>query len=430
MSDLSIRAPLTSGLAAIAAFVLGIAGWSVSAPLSGGIIAEGRVEVERNRQVVQHLEGGVIAEILVQEGDRVRAGTVLVRLNSATLRSELAIVEGRLSDLHAQRARLLAERDGARALVFPPDYVGIADQDAIIAAQIENQSRLFDARRAAYLESGQQLRRRIDQLDARANGLAAQISAFRRQADLVSDDLATQQGLHDRGLAPSATLQAIRREAARLDGQLGELTAAHAQVQGQISETRLQITSLDSRRIEEATADLSGIFLAVLELGERERALRHRIDGLNLRAPVEGVVLGLQVSTPREILRPGETAMYIVPQERPLVISAEIAPEQIAAVKVGQTVELKFSGYTVEDVPHLAGKVARVSADALPMGSNGAVSYRAEIHLDPGQADRLGTGALLPGMPVSVFVQTAARSPLAYLVQPFTAYFARALREL
>ncbi len=429
MSDLSIRVPMIWGLSAIAAFVIGIAGWSVSAPISGGIIAAGRVEVERNRQVLQHREGGVVAEILVREGDRVRAGTVLMRLDGAEIRSELSIVEGRIRDLEAQRARFLAERDGLDVLVFKSDHAELAKYDEAVAAQHDNQSRLFAARRAAFLEAGLRLRQRIHQLDAQTDGIVAQMLASRRQADLVATDLATQQGLYDRGLAPSGSIMALRREAARLDGQLGELAAMHAQLQGQISEVDLQITSISARRIEEATTELRQIEAALLEVGERQKTLRARIDGLELRAPVEGVVLGLQVSTPREILRPAETALYIVPQERPLVISVDIAPEQVAAIQVGQPVELVVAGVTVGGVPHLYGKVAYLSADALPKGSIGAASYRAEIHLNPGEADRIGAGALLPGMPVSVFIQTAARSPLAYLVQPFTAYFARALRE-
>lgn len=429
MTGLSVRGPVLLGLAALGILVFGFGLWSVTARLSGAIVAEGRIEVERNRQIVQHPDGGLVAEILVREGDSVVAGEVLVRLDGAALISELAIVEGRLTEDLARTARLLAERDGADAPAYPPDLAARALHSADIAAQIDGQTRLFHARRATLARMSQQLRRRIAQSHAELRGIAALQAALARQAALVATELANQQRLFAKGLTPSASVLALLREAARLDGQLGEADAARAQSLGLITEIEAQISGLATQRREEAAADLREIGPAVLELAERARALSQRIARLDLRAPVAGVVLGLAVTTPRAVLRAADPVLYLVPQDRPLVISAEIAPADIDEVRPGQPVDLIASAFSGDADSPLTGRVVVVSADALAAPDSGAAFYRAEIRLDPGQTDRLGDRRLLPGMPVTVYVQTGARTPLAYLVAPFTAYFARALRE-
>lgn len=428
-SRTSVRRPVLLGLAAAVVLIAGFGFWATMTRISGAIVAPGRIEVERDRQIVQHPDGGVVESILISEGETVTAGQTLLRLDGAALLSELTIVERQLSELGGRSARLIAERDGAERLVFQDDILGLAASAPEVAAQLDGQKRLFEARGETLAEQRELLLRRIDQITAQSNGIAAQSTALTTQIDLIEQELALQQSLLDKGLAQAGTVLALQREQARLQGQLGELAAERARTDGQITEIEIEISSLATRRREEATAELRQTGPTILELAERRRALVQRIDRLEIRAPVAGIILGLQVTTPRAVLRAAETVLYVIPQDRPLVISARIAPIHIDEVAVGQPAELVFSAFSARDTPHLQGKVTRVSADALTDSQTGATYYTAELQLDDGEQARLGTSALLPGMPVEVFLQTGRRTPLAYLVKPFADYFTRAFRE-
>lgn len=426
---LSIRRPVILGLVAALALVLGFGLWATLTHISGAIVAQGQIEVERDRQVVQHPDGGVVAEILVSEGARVEAGQILLRLDGAALNSELTIVEGQLSELAGRSARLTAERDGVAKLDFPADILALAQTSPEVAAQLDGQRRLFEARAATLAEQGKLLSQRTDQITAQSNGIAAQGVALTRQLALIEQELASQQSLLDKGLAQAGTVLALQREQARLEGQIGELQAELARTEGQVTEIEIEMSSLDTTRREEATTELRQVGPLLLELAERRRALRERIARLEIRAPVAGVVLGLQVTTPQAVLRPAEPVLYVIPQDRPLVITARIAPIYIDEVSVGQAAELVFPAFSARDTPRLTGRVTRVSADALSDPQSGATYYTAELELAEGERTRLGDRVLVPGMPVEVFLQTGRRTPLAYLVKPFTDYFTHAFRE-
>lgn len=426
---LSIRRPVILGLVAALALVLGFGLWATLTHISGAIVAQGQIEVERDRQVVQHPDGGVVAEILVSEGARVEAGQILLRLDGAALNSELTIVEGQLSELAGRSARLTAERDGVAKLDFPADILALAQTSPEVAAQLDGQRRLFEARAATLAEQGKLLSQRTDQITAQSNGIAAQGVALTRQLALIEQELASQQSLLDKGLAQAGTVLALQREQARLEGQIGELQAELARTEGQVTEIEIEMSSLDTTRREEATTELRQVGPLLLELAERRRALRERIARLEIRAPVAGVVLGLQVTTPQAVLRPAEPVLYVIPQDRPLVITARIAPIHIDEVSVGQAAELVFPAFSARDTPRLTGRVTRVSADALSDPQSGATYYTAELELAEGERTRLGDRVLVPGMPVEVFLQTGRRTPLAYLVKPFTDYFTHAFRE-
>ena len=428
-TDISIRRPTALGLIAILALVAGFGLWATLTHLAGAIMAQGQIEVERDRQVVQHPDGGVVAEILVKEGTVVTAGQVLLRLDGSALRSELTIVENQLSELTGRSARLIAERDGATALVYPDDILALARTSSEVAAQLDGQRRLFQARAATLAEERDLLSRRIDQTTAQSNGIAAQRTALATQLDLIEQELVSQQSLLDKGLAQAGTVLALQREQARLQGQLGALAAELARTEGQVTEIQIQISSLQTKRREEATTELRQIGPMVLELAERRRALLDRIDRLEVRAPAAGVVLGMAVTTPQSVLRPADPVLYIIPQDRALVITARIAPIHIDEVSVGQSAEMVFSAFSSRDTPHLSGRVTLVSADALTDPHTGATYYTAELELAESERTRLGDRVLVPGMPVEVFLQTGRHTPLAYLVKPFTDYFTRAFRE-
>lgn len=425
----SARGALWLGYGMIVLLLLGFGGWGALTHIQGAIVAPGQIQVEQNRQVVQHPDGGVIESLHVTEGQRVAAGDLLLRLDGSALKSEYAIVQGQLIEMQARRARLEAERDDAPAVTIPPDLAASAKTNPEVAEQIDGQLKLFAARLDTHDRQLEQLQRRAEQTAAQTEGIDAQIDAMDRQLASVREELTDQKGLLERGLAQSSKVMNLQREEARLMGEAGELAANRAANEGRKTEIGLEVLRLAAARREEASQQLRDIGSQELELAERRRALAERIDRLDIRAPVAGVVLGLQLTTPRAVLRPAEPVMSIVPQDRPLVIQAQISPLHIDEVHVGQRVRLVFPAFSARTTPELFGTVALVSPDALTQESTGQTYYRAEIVLAEGEMAKISDQTLLPGMPVEAFIQTANRTPLAYLLKPFTDYFAKAFRE-
>jgi HlyD family secretion protein len=253
--------------------------------------------------------------------------------------------------------------------------------------------------------------------------------ALSDQIGLIDKELKDQQTLLDKGLAEASRVLALQREKARLAGSVGELTANRGQSLERISELKIEALRLAAARREEASTQLRDIGSQELELVERRRALVEKIARLDVRAPVSGIVLGLVVNTPRSVVRPADPVLYIIPQDRPLVIAAQVPIIHIDQVHPGQKVELVFSAFSSRTTPHLKGHVESVSPDAFTNQQNGQSFYRAEIMLEAGEREKLIGQTLIPGMPVEAFIKTDDRSPLAYLLKPFTDYFSHAFRE-
>jgi HlyD family secretion protein len=384
--------------------------------------------VDQNRQVVQHPDGGVVAEILVKEGDVVAQGAMLLRLDATELLSELAVVEGQLFEVLARRARLEAERDGAAALVFDPLLSG--SDNPVAAELMEGQDRLFEARLDSARAEQDQLSKRRDQIADQILGIEAQQTSTAEQLRLIALELADQQTLLDRGLAQAPRVLALQREMANLTGQAGELTAAVAQAEGRITETEIEILRIETTRREDAISRLRDLQFNEIELAERRRALISQLDRLDIRAPVSGVVYGMQVFAPRSVIRPADPVLFLIPQDRPLVISTQVEPIHIDQIYPGQEVTVRFSAFDQRRTPELAGRITLVSADAFQDQDSRLSYYRAEVELLPGEIDRLPGGmTLLPGMPVEAFIRTEERTPFDYLSKPIADYFARAFRE-
>ncbi|MBW6505119.1 MAG: HlyD family type I secretion periplasmic adaptor subunit [Rhodobacteraceae bacterium] len=425
----SARRYLVIGVATLAVLLGGFGVWSVMATISGAVVVPGRIEVEQNRQIVQHPDGGVVASIHVAEGARVAAGDLLLRLDGAALGSELAIVEGHLFEVFARRGRLEAERDGADEIAFPAELLRIAAERPEVAELVEGQRRLFAARRETLAQQTDKLAEQRGQIASQIDGIDAQSAALTRQLDLIERERASQQDLLDKGLAQASRVLALARETARLQGDVGGLAASRAQSAGRSAEIEIEALRLAAARREEASNMLRDIGYRELELAERRRALAERILRLDVVAPVSGVVLGLQVTTPRAVLRAADPVLYLIPQDRPLVIAVQVSPLHIDQVRVGQPARLVFPTFSVRTAPEINGQVSLISADALTDSRTQATYYRAEIVLDADQIAALGGLALMPGMPVEAFLRTEARTPLAYLIKPFTDYFSHAFRE-
>lgn len=428
-SLLSARTSVIVGSVTAAILVLGFGVWSVTSEIAGAVVASGQIEVSQNRQIVQHPDGGVVAEIAVKEAQTVKAGDLLIRLDGALVKSELAIVEGQLFEVMARSVRLEAERNDAPAPEFSGELAELARTRPEVAELIEGQRSLFTARRESVLKQSEQLQKRSAQISSQIQGVDAQVAALSQQLDLIEQELADQRTLLEKGLAQSSRVLALEREASRLQGSVGELQASRAQAEGRATEVELEVLRLAAVRREEANTQLRDIGARVLELAERRRSLTEQIARLEIRAPVSGTVLGLVVSTPQSVIRPAEPLLYLIPQDRPLIITARVQTIDVDQVFVGQKVRLMFPAFSARTTPELTGHVVTVSADALVDERAQMAYYKAEIALDPGEIDRLEGRTLIPGMPVETFIQTGARSPMAYLLKPFTDYFSAAFRE-
>ena len=425
----SVGGYMRLGLIAMGALFFGFGGWATFSTLAGAVVATGQIEVDRNRQAIQHPDGGVVAALFVDEGDRVDEGQILIRLDPARLQSDLTIARAQLFEVGVRRARLEAERDGLTTIAFAVDLTQAAATNPEWAEFMEGQADLFNARQTVFARETEQLRGRIIQIDAQVTGLNAQEAAAAEQLSLVEQDLARQNDLLERGLVQADPILRLQRDVAQIRGTLGNFAARKAELAERVIETELSITQLCNARVEEAIAQLREIRITEEELRARAAELSRQIDELDLRAPVAGTIHGLQIFGPQSVLRSAEPVAFLVPEGRPLIISTQIPATDIDQVFVGQMVVLRFPAFDMRNIPDLVGQVTQVSADAFLDETTGANFYRAEIVIDDGEITRLGDRTLLPGMPVEAYIRTEDRSPFAYLVEPIAAYFNRAFRE-
>ncbi|WP_166417944.1 HlyD family type I secretion periplasmic adaptor subunit [Cochlodiniinecator piscidefendens] len=429
-SRFSARPQLVLGFLTLLLLVGGFGGWSVFAEISGAIVASGQVEVEQNNQIVQHPDGGVVSEILVEEGDIVNVDDVLVRLDPTALLSELTLVEGQLFEILARRARFEAERDDRAEISYDPELIEAAPDNADLRSLLAGQDRLFLARRHSLDQQIEQLGNRRQQLEDQIVGIRAQQDALVQQLELLDEEYESQADLLERGLAQATRVLSLQREKARLSGQQGELAASVAQTEGRITETEIEILRIRSTRREESIAELRDVQAQQFELEERRRNLTEFLSRLEVRAPVSGIVYGMQVFAEQSVLRPADPILYLIPQDRPLIIASRVDPTHIDQIYVSQEVILRFPTFDARTTPELFGRIVKISADAFTDEASQQSFYRAEIILPEDEAAKLPDDlALIPGMPVESFIRTQDRSPLQYLIKPFSDYFVRAFRE-
>lgn len=426
----SVRGPMLVGFACVILLFFGFGLWSVVARIDGAIVASGQVQVEQNRQVVAHRDGGEVAAVHVSEGDLVVADQLLLTLSGRDIESSLAITEGQLFEMMARAARLQAERDGVDVIAFSDELLARAQMDADVALLAAGQRDLFTARRLTAQKEIEQLGKRSIQIGAQIDGIAAQSDALETQLSLIDEDLVSQNTLLKRGLTQQSRVISLRREQADVTGQIGSLLASQAQARSQVAEIELQVFKLGSDRRETAITTLRDIQASSLELRQQRALLLDQLERLDIRAPVSGIVYDLAVFGPGAVVTPAAPVLYLVPQDRPLVIASRVSPIHVDQVYPGQSVRLRFSTFDSRTTPEINGFVTKVSADAFTDDAVQTRYYLAEIHIDEAQRNLLPTGSvLIPGMPVETYMSTGARSPLAYLTKPLTDYFVRAFRE-
>ncbi|MGH1577511.1 HlyD family type I secretion periplasmic adaptor subunit [Planktotalea sp.] len=421
--------PLFVGYAALAV-LLGVIGvWSVQARIAGAVIASGMIQVENNRQVVQHPQGGVVGELFVRDGDRVKAGDVVLRLDDTLLRSELAIINAQLNEIRARKGRLSAERDDAKEIVFGDEILAIAAQDPDVASLIEGQKRLFQTRLIALEQETEQLKNQIEQTHDQIRGGEAQLLASEGQAKLIISELEDAKTLLDKGLAQASRVSALRREEARLNGAIGQYTAGVAQLKGDIARLNIEILRLSTLRREEAISTLRDLQFQENELVERALSARDTLSKMEVRSPVSGVIYGNTVFALQSVISPAAPIMYVIPQDQALIVSARVEAIHIDQVHEGQAATLRFVAFDQRTTPEIFGSVTRLSADVFTDEVSGISFYQAELLPNEGELVKLEGQQLVPGMPVEAFIKTADRSPLSYLMKPLMDYFNKAFRE-
>ncbi|WP_421708797.1 HlyD family type I secretion periplasmic adaptor subunit [Algihabitans sp.] len=425
---LSARKTILTGLCVGAVTFGGLGTWAATADLASAVVAQGTLVVEGDRKLVQHPEGGVVAQLFVKDGDSVNAGQLLLSLDATQVRASLGVLRANLDATLAERARLVAEREDKTEIIFPEELL-TRQSEAGVQETVTGQNRLFEARTAAFDGRVEVLRQRIAQLNEEITGIEAQQRSKARQATLIGEELAGLEALFAKGLTEKPRILALRRDQARLEGERGEHLAAIARAKKAIGETELEILQSTLQRQEETSTSLREVQTRVLDLSERIAAAQDRVDKIELRAPAAGVVVNLAITTEGAVLQAGETLLEIVPHDTRLLVEAKLRPDDVDSVSVGQPARLRMTALVQRTTPTLRGRLIYVSADRLEEQRSGEPYFRALVALEAGEAERLEGQPILPGMPAEVMVETGERTALEYLVQPISDTLRKAWRE-
>src|SRR5215475_5796834 len=424
----SIRRHILTGGLIVLLLGFGVGGWAATTQIAGALIAQGSVVVDSNVKKVQHPTGGVVGKLIVQDGDRVKSGYILVQLDDTITRANLAIVTKGLDELAARKARLEAERDGAESITFPAELLARSNE-APVSVAVANERKLFELRRSARLGQKAQLKQRITQLQDEIQGLTAQQDAKAREITLIGKELEGVRELWKNNLVQITRLTALERDGARLEGERGQLLAASAQAKGKITETELQIIQIDQDLSSEVAKDMREVDAKYGEFVERKVAAEDQLKRIDIRAPQDGVVLESKVHTVGGVIQAGDAIMLIVPETDNLQVEAKISPRDIDQIQVGQSAMLRFSAFNLRTTPEINGTITRIAADTTADQRTGQTYYNTRIEMTKGEIARLGEVKLIPGMPVEAFLQTGERSVMSYLMKPLQDQFMRAFWE-
>jgi len=407
---------------------LGVFGvWSYLAPIDGAALASGYVAVKSHKKTVQHLDGGIVSQLLAKDGDVVNAGDVLLTLDGTEARALMEMMRGQSITLSALVARLEAERDHNAQIVFPETLRDVNDPRIAEARQSENQ--IFRARKNAYEGQISVFKQKIGQLSSQINGLKGQRKSKQVLIDSYDEEARDLKELLAEGFADKQRLRDTERSHAFNTGESASLASQIAAGEIQIGETRLEILQLEKKFQEEVVSKLSEAQSQLYDVNQRLSAAADKVTRIEIKAPVAGRVMGLSVHTLGGVILPGHAILDIVPQKEELIIDAQVSPLDIDRVSVGLIAEVRFSAFKQALTPVTEGKVINLSADRLMDEKTGFAYYQAKVELTPESLQKLGHLELVPGMPVEVMINTGERTIFEYLMQPVTNAFARAFRE-
>lgn len=426
-----LRGPVLFGFIVVALFFGGLGTWATLAPIASATIATGVVSPDSSRKTIQHLEGGIITEILVDDGDRVQAGDRLIVLQQTQARAAFEVLQGKRQLLAAKLARLLAEQAGLDEIRFPEWLLAPeTGDDTQLREILQAQQDLFAARHELHQGRKAIGQKRIDELGEELAGLAAQIKSQRVQTRLLAEELKAKKGLLDRGLLPRPEYLALQRRKAEVQAEIAENEAGIARTRQSIGETRLQIVNEDAVRLDKIVSELADTRSELASVEERLNAQRDVLERTVVLAPVSGVIVQKRFHTTGGVVGPGQPILDIVPQDDELLIDAQVRPVDIDEVEAQQEARVHFLAYSERSLPHIQGVVRSVSADSLLDEVSGTSYYLARVEVPPEELSKLGDEiSITPGMPAEVFIMSGERSLLQYLVQPVLDSLRRAFRE-
>ena len=412
----SIRRHILAGSILVGVLVIGLGGWASTAQISGALIAQGSIVVDTNVKKVQHPTGGVVGELFVRDGDHVKAGDILLRLDETVTRANLAIVNKGLIELYARKARLAAERDGADTMAVPAELANRQNEPEVKEA-VGSERKLFDLRHQDRLGQKQQLQERITQLQQQISGLAAQQSAKDKGIALTEQELGGVRDLWQKNLVQLNRLTSLQRDEAR-------------QVKGKIAEIQLQIIQVDQDLSSDVAKELRETDSKIGEYVERKVTAEDQLRRTDIRAPQDGIVFQSTANTVGGVIAAGDPIMIIVPEsDNNLTVEVKVDPKDIDQVQFGQTVVLRFSSFNVRTTPEINGTVSRIAADTTTDQRTGQSYYLVRIGMPANELKSLGDVKLTPGMPVEAFIETGERTMMSYLIKPLHDQLMRAFRE-
>ena len=424
----SMKIPAAIGLLAIAVFAIGFGLWAASAPISGAAIASGIVAVSGQNQIIDHLEGGVVKEIMVEEGKRVKAGDAIIALDNTIALSNLTRIQGKLIALQGRLARAKAENFGNETVEFPPALMKLASREDV-ARVINEQQIEFDTRLSRHRAELATLDQREKSIGQEIQGITLQKEAENKKLGLLQEEISIKKSLLDKGLTSRGQYSALVREEAEIIGRIGSLTATIAQKWVGVAEANERRNAMIATRHETAATLVNQLRTEFSDLGQQLRSYENVLSRMVIRAPGDGIILKLKKNTIGSVIRPGEEIVTLLPLSAELVADVRVSPADVDVVRVGQAASLRFVSLNSRTTPEISATVIWVSADRLIDPATREPYFGARLKMTENLPDEIKSTQIFPGMPVDAFIKTDERTFLQYLSRPIFDSFAKAFRE-
>lgn len=427
-TDRSLRRTQIFGFVSILAMLVAFGAWTALADLNGAVIAPATIVAESYSKKVQHREGGNILRILVKDGDLVQIGQDMVLLDPTETKAELDIIDSQLDELRVKKSRLEAQRDGATDLVLTPEMKQSSIKEGIKDI-IAGQFRLLQSIEKTATSKKNQLNEQIGQLTDQMKGIDAQVTSGKTQLALIGSEVENLRALQKQGLVPASRVIDMDRETARLNGEQGQLAASKGSAEQKIGEIKLQIIQVDEELRNQALTDLRDADSKIAELEGRRISAASKLSHMSIKAPITGTIYQLTIHTEGGVVAPGETLMMIVPQGDDLVLQAQVAPNDINHVHVGQPAHVRFTSFNARVTPEIFAEVSQVAADTTRADAQSPAFYAIRLTISAKELEKLGDNKLKPGMGAEAFIQTESRSPFSYLLKPLMDQWSHAMKE-
>ncbi len=425
-----IRGPVVIGYLVVLLFFVGLGAWAAMANIASATVARGVVSPEGSRKTIQHLEGGIITEILVDEGASVNAGDPLVVLQETQARASFEELQHKKHLFAAKLARLLSEQASKNEVVYPDWQLSAEQKNSEVGEILQAQRDLFAARLDVHEGRKAIGRKRIDELREEISGLQALIKSKHKQLKSLDEELKANQQLVEKKLIPKPVYLKLDRIRSEIEGEMAESVADVARTRQTIGETELQIVSEEAKRLDDIVSKLADTRAELATVNERLNAQRDILQRTIITAPVAGTIHNKKFHTMGGVIRSGQPILDIVPNEVELLIDVRVSPVDIDVVAVGQEAQVNFLAFTARNLPQIGGRVRSVSADSLLDEMTGESFYRAFVEVPPEEMEKLGkTLSIYPGMPAEVLIMTGERTMLQYLLDPLTKSLRRSFRE-